>query len=338
MNRLPERDHRLDFIKGSCVLFMVLYHVVSMASAVYGAKPVLNRLRFVHASFLFISGWLVGSYYASRVASGQAGPLAVYRRLVIRGLKLCGLFLLLNVAVYVSGMGYSFATLRQLDSVGEVLWLLFVEPRGSLMAGEVLWEIGLFLVVIAPLIVLLPIWCFCLIGAVLWIAGLWGHVPFFLCIGTFGILAGWHLRSDHWDKVLRNKFVGAACVITWLLYLVFVLPIIRISSQVPLLAVVISVGEILLWFTIFIIVFHSRVLSGAGRCCECYGKYTLVAYCCQLIIARVIANAYQPESFIVYCGVAMIINVLAMHWVLRSIDVARKRSWIVDHSYRAIFA
>jgi hypothetical protein len=335
MGKALHRDDRLDYLKGSCVLVMVVYHVVSMAAAYYRVEPVLSRLHFIHAGFLFISGTLVGGYYTARLAAGQAAT--VYWRLVLRGLKLCGVFLLLNVAVYASGMGYSFAQLRQIDSGGEVLRMLLLQPRGSLMAGEILWEIGLFLAVIAPLIVLLPMWCFYGIAVALWLAGLWGHIPFFLSIGTLGILTGWYLRDRDYGRVFQSKYVGTTVVGVWLLYLVYVVPVIQISIRIPTTAVAIATAEIILWLSLFTLLYQSRILRSADKYCRLYGKYTLVAYCLQLGTARVVAHVFHPEDFLLYCAAATVINVVAMHWVLRTIDAARGRSWIIDRGYRTVF-
>jgi hypothetical protein len=336
MDRVLQRDHRLDYLKGSCVLIMVLYHIMSMAVVRYNVDPVLSRLHFIHASFLFLSGVLVGQYYAVRVAEGQA--VAVCRRLVIRGLRLCCLFLVLNVTVYASGMGYSLAELHQLDSVGEVARMLFLHPRGSLMAGEILWEIGLFLAAIAPLIALLPIRYFCLVGVALWIAGFWGRIPFFLSIGTWGILSGWYLRNRDYGKILRSRPIVAACIGIWLLYLVYVVQVVQISKQIPLLAMPLSMVEILSWFALFLIFHQSQVLPLVGRYCGFYGRYTLVAYCFQLILARVVAKAFHPDDFPSYFVIALVVYLLAMHWVLRAIDWAREKNWLVDHTYKVIFA
>jgi hypothetical protein len=336
MDKILKRDQQLDYIKGNCVLIMLLYHVMSMAVAYYDVEPMLRRLNFIHASFLFISGWLVGSYYAAKVTDGQAK--AVYRRLLVRGLKLCCLFLVINIAMYVLGMGYSVARLREVGSVGKLLRILFLQPRGNLMAGEILWEIGLFLAVIAPIIALQRIWIFYPIGALLWIAGLWGVIPFFMSIGTLGIIAGWHLRNKEYGKVLRNKFVCVAFIGVWLLYLIYVLPVTKIGVMIPQLSIAIWMIEIVLWFAIFIILFQSKILPFLDKYFNFWGNYTLMAYCSQLVIARVITKVFHPDDFIVYCCVALVLNILAMHWVLRVIDLARRKSWIINNGYKLVFA
>lgn len=335
-DKILQRDHQLDYIKGSCVLIMLLYHVISMAATYYDVGPMLRRLNFIHASFLFISGWLVGSYYSHKVSNGQV--IAVYWRLSVRGLKLCGLFLVINFAMYTANIGYSFSKLSEIGSVSETLEIFFLRPRGSLMAGEILWEIGLFLTLITPIITLQRIWLFYPIALALWIAGLWMVIPFFMSIGTLGIIAGWHLRNKEYSKLFRNKFVAVAFIAIWLLYLIYVLPVTQISRMIPQLAVVISIAEIVLWFAIFIILFKSKIIPFLDKYFEFWGNYTLVAYCSQLVIARVITKVFHPDDFIVYCCVALVLNILVMHWVLRVIDFARKKNRIINSGYKLVFA
>jgi len=239
---------------------------------------------------------------------------------------------------YNLNIGYSFTKLSRIGSVEEILNILFLRTRGSLMAGEILWYIGLFLVVIAPLIALLPIWLFYPIGAVLWIAGLWGVIPSFMSIGTLGIIAGWYLRDKDYSKIFRNKCVALLFIALWLLYQMYVLPITQISRMVPLLAVLIWMAEIMLWSGIFIILCQSKILFFLDKYFIFWGHYTLMAYCSKLVIARVITSVFHPENLFMYLCVAPVPNILAMHWVLCLIDMARRKNWIVNSSYKLLFA
>ena len=331
-----KRDLQLDYVKVSCVLIMLLYHVMSMAARHYEVEPFLLRLKFIHASFLFISGWLVGSYYATKVSDGQ--PITVYWRFVTRGLKLCGLFVIINIVMYTSNIGYSFSKLGGISSIREALKILFLRLSGSLMAGEILWEIGLFLILIAPIIALQRIWLFYLIAGVLWIAGLWGVIPFIMSIGTLGIIAGWHLRNKEYGKALKNKFVIVTFIFIWLLYLIYVPPMTKIVRMIPLSAVVFWVAEIVLWFVIFIILFQSKLLSFLDKYFIFWGHYTLMAYCSQLVIARLITTVFSPENFFLYFCVALVLNILAMHLVLCSIDLIRRKNRIINNGYELVFA
>src|SRR5882762_8390224 len=87
----PARIPALDFTKGALVLIMVLYHWINYF---YGAHD--NRyLRFLTPSFIFISGFIISNVYLSKY--GISDP-QLSKRLIQRGLKILGVFLLLNLS------------------------------------------------------------------------------------------------------------------------------------------------------------------------------------------------------------------------------------------------
>ena len=80
----------LDFTKGALVLIMVLYHWIN-----YFLGPHDNRyLRFLTPSFIFISGFIISNIYLSKY--GIADP-HLPKRLIERGLKILGVFIVLNL-------------------------------------------------------------------------------------------------------------------------------------------------------------------------------------------------------------------------------------------------
>ena len=87
-----DRNHALDFTKGVLVLFMILYHWINYFVGIGGS--VFTYLRFIPPSFIFIAGFLIAHVYPAKY--GLNGS-RVYKRLIIRGLKLLALFTLLNV-------------------------------------------------------------------------------------------------------------------------------------------------------------------------------------------------------------------------------------------------
>ena len=87
-----DRNHALDFTKGTLILFMILYHWINYFVGIGG--PVFTYLRFIPPSFIFITGFLIVNVYPAKY--GFSGPKA-YKRLIIRGLKLLVLFTLLNL-------------------------------------------------------------------------------------------------------------------------------------------------------------------------------------------------------------------------------------------------
>src|SRR5258708_615613 len=91
-SRKPQRIAALDFTKGALVLIMVVYHWLN-----YFYRPqgdVYKYLRFLTPSFIFITGFLVSNVYLSKY--GVTDP-RLPRRLIQRGLKILGVFVVLNV-------------------------------------------------------------------------------------------------------------------------------------------------------------------------------------------------------------------------------------------------
>lgn len=98
-----DRNPALDFSKGVLVLFMVLYHWINYFVGVQGS--VYTYLRFIPPSFIFITGFLIANVYPARYGFDGA---PIYRRLIVRGMKLLLLFILLNVAAnLVFGRSYN---------------------------------------------------------------------------------------------------------------------------------------------------------------------------------------------------------------------------------------
>lgn len=108
--------------------------------------------------------------------------------------------------------------------------------------------------------------------------------------------------------------------------------------MIPPLAMAIWMLEIALWFVIFIILLQSKILPFLDKYLIFWGNYTLMAYCSQLVIARMITTVFHPKNFILYFCVASMLNILVMHCVLCLIDLIRRKSWIIDSGYKLVFA
>ncbi|MCS6316237.1 MAG: hypothetical protein H8K05_00330, partial [Nitrospira sp.] len=86
------RNPALDFTKGVLLLFMVLYHWINYFVDVQGFF--YTYLRFITPSFIFITGFLLANVYPDRYGFDSS---QIFRRLLLRGMKLLLLFVLLNV-------------------------------------------------------------------------------------------------------------------------------------------------------------------------------------------------------------------------------------------------
>src|SRR6187399_3095901 len=90
------RIDALDWVKGALVVFMVVYHAMGYSRF----RPLsFEYLGFLPASFIFITGFVVGQIYAARYNLQSWKP---YLRLMTRGLKLLVLFTLLNLAWFIA--------------------------------------------------------------------------------------------------------------------------------------------------------------------------------------------------------------------------------------------
>src|SRR5262249_20409824 len=82
----------VDFVKGALVLVMVLYHWLNyFVGLQWGGY---RYLRFLTPSFIFITGFIVSYVYLSKYRYDD--PL-LRLRLWLRGLKLLGVFVVLNI-------------------------------------------------------------------------------------------------------------------------------------------------------------------------------------------------------------------------------------------------
>lgn len=83
-----------DFTKGALVLFMVLFHWLNYFYGPYG--EIYKYLRFLTPSFIFIAGFLISYVHFAKY---EVGSSKLSKRLALRGIKLIGLFVALNVLV-----------------------------------------------------------------------------------------------------------------------------------------------------------------------------------------------------------------------------------------------
>jgi len=97
LENLSLRNCGLDFTKGALVLLMILYH---WSNFIWGPISRFNDiLRFLTPSFIFLTGWIVSAYYPAKYGAANR---RLHIRLVIRGLKLLGLFTLLNLFLLIA--------------------------------------------------------------------------------------------------------------------------------------------------------------------------------------------------------------------------------------------
>jgi hypothetical protein len=116
------RNNALDFVKGLLVLGMFIYH----ANVLFGANSQFTSfingtiLDFISGSYVFISGLIVSLYYREKF---QNDKVATTRRLWVRGGKIIGVFVALNLIILIlnifpSDRTYTWSTLIDVFGVG----------------------------------------------------------------------------------------------------------------------------------------------------------------------------------------------------------------------------
>lgn len=110
---MSERDLNLDFVKGVLVIVMVIYHVMDYLSTA-GPRE-FGYVRFVSGSFIFVSGYIIATFYEERYRRNRA---ETSKRLFIRGVKLLIIFTAMNVLINLTGFAN---TRKPLANIGQYL-------------------------------------------------------------------------------------------------------------------------------------------------------------------------------------------------------------------------
>lgn len=97
---MHSRDLALDFAKGALVVFMVIYHAMSILST--AGPEDFQHIRFVSGSFIFLSGYVVARFHFDRFLADRRGTTSW---LLQRGCKLVLLFTALNLLIPLTGIG-----------------------------------------------------------------------------------------------------------------------------------------------------------------------------------------------------------------------------------------
>lgn len=320
-----QRNAALDFVKGSLVVIMVLYHWLNYFVGLdWGGY---RYLRFLTPSFIFITGFLISHVY---LATYDRDRSRVRNRLVQRGVRLLLLFAALNLVAGVALQGRSGGTER-------ASWEAILVTGNGSAAFSILVPIGYFLILAPGVLALsrragVPLAAFAG-AAVCATIGLSlanadnGHLEM-LSIALVGLAAG-TADISRIDTVVRRP---APLVLAYGMYVAaitvfnvpFVFQVIGVSLSVLLLY---AIGRA--W----------RSPAGLHRSVVELGKYSLFAYVAQIAALQVLRRGLHgrelagPELAIPFV-VGLLMTVLAV----QAMALVRQRSTIADSIYRAVFA
>jgi hypothetical protein len=325
----------LDFTKGALVLIMVLYHWINYF---YGSQD--NRyLRFLTPSFIFITGFLISNVYISKY--GISDP-QLPKRLIQRGLKILGVFVLLNLTRSVLSPGGSpeqssfYSSLRSLVDV-YLVGSVGGGGQAKAIAFFILVPISYLLILSALLLAVAKVYRYtfhvvCLLFllgiVILDFKGLASPNLELLTIGLLGVIAG-YAPIEQVNAIVRHPYLlGVA-------YLCYLGAITRWNVIYPLQIV----GVYLSLMIIYLVGLSSGQPGRVRNLFVLLGKYSLFGYIAQIAILqflRAVLSHIDSET-----AVRAMSFVLAFALTIISVEVvhrARAQSSTLDTVYKAVFA
>lgn len=333
-NRIPA----FDFTKGTLVLFMVLYHWLNYF---YGPEGrIYTYLRFLTPSFIFITGFLISHVLLSRYGIGNS---RLPSRLFLRGLKLLGVFVGLNLAiVFLSTHSAVRSTLEERLSWANLNAIfvsgnVYVDRTSKAASFTILVPIGYLLMISAFLLIVCQFFKYsfhivCGLGLLcILILGLYGiHIVNLehLTIGLLGVVCGYA------SEVEISKFVSHPYAVA-LAYCVYLGAI--AVWDVPFFLRI--VGVFLTVTLIYIVGAKSGEPRGLRRHIVVLGKYSLFGYISQIAILQALHRALrQTETSVGVLVVSFVAGFALTMISVELVDRIRPKSAAVDRLYRAVFA
>jgi hypothetical protein len=328
VSRRPARIDALDWTKGSLIICMVIYHGINYSAF----RPLAFKfLAFLPPSFILITGFLVGQVYAAKYDLDTWKP---YLRLATRGLKLLAVFAVLNFARCVA---LEHSLLGGANEFAIRASSIFITGNGREGIFEVLLPIAYFLL-LAPVL--------------LWLrARASGSITgcavalFLLCVALEG--SGNEMKNLDFISV---GFIGMALGLIpmptinrlatkWapilLLYVAY-----RLCSyffgdtySVQIFAAIASV------LLLYCCALHLRMDGWFGRQTVVLGQYSLLGYLVQIAVlqgvVKVLGGRPQHVAGVV---VVCVLTAIATWIIVRTVHHFRRKSRMVDISYKSVFA
>lgn len=323
---MPDRDSRLDFLRGFLVMVMVVYHAMNYFSA---SRPeYYGYLRFVNGAFVFLSGYAIALFRGSD--SDGLGAVGA-RKLALRGLRLLLLFTTLNLLIGLLGLtsykSVEFSLARFFSSAYEV----YVTGHSDAMAFRILVPIA-YVIALSPLYLYWPaltrsanVLTWAAAAAYTLLVEPVAPNTFFMLVGLTGLSLG----------LETSRYVSASTM--------------RLSASIAIFVVAVSLMDRLsgnvLAYCIGIAAVLKVVYDGAGRLnlarttpslIGLTGRYSLFSYIAQIgilhLLNRLIAppNAFGPIELVGVCLVTAILLVTLCAVVAR----LRRHSRWVDIAYK----
>jgi peptidoglycan/LPS O-acetylase OafA/YrhL len=327
LTKKSKRIPALDFTKGALVLIMVLYHWMNYFVRADGS--VYKYLRFLTPSFIFITGFLISQVY---LAKYKASDLAVPGRLFLRGCKLLGIVLCLNM-VHSTARVEAFEAQAGGWSTGDIVaaYLVGIAP----VAFSVLVPIAYLLILSSSLLIVSGYYrniyhvvsAVCVACAlVLELKGIESGYLQLFSVGMLGISVGYVPI----DRI--NGFVKRPLAI-FVLYLAYLAAITLWDDAyfLQIVGVCLSLA-ILYWIGL------EDEASRIRKVVILLGQYSLFAYIGQILVLQILRRGLGSSGTSMgVSGLAFCACVACTILSVEVLDRARIRIVAVNKAYTAVF-
>jgi peptidoglycan/LPS O-acetylase OafA/YrhL len=324
------RDLPLDFVKGMLVIVMVIYHVMNIFST--ASAEAYGYIRFVSGSFIFISGYIISTFYEQKFQKDRIGTS---ERLVARGLKLLLIFTILNILIHLTGFGNPDKTEIGMQKYLNNLLTIYILGDSRYASFQILIPIS-YLLILSPvflllhesrkfltLVSLMVAFCFSFLDIKSFNIG-------FVIIGIIGISIGMVMNKLEVSFVIKSRPIIFSCL----------LPCIYLMGYMDRNVMTYSIGIMIVIKLFYDIGKTAELGNHINKAIILFGQYSLLCYIVQIIflqgLFRVLSRdrgelGYEIISIIIIANIFL----LALCFVLRFL---RNQYRIMDNSYRFVFS
>lgn len=327
---MNSRDLNLDFVKGFLVFAMIIYHTFNyFSTAGYLAT---QYVRFSTGAFIFISGFLVATYYKKKYNFNKK---AVCKRLIIRGIKLLLIFLVINLLISAIGLESHKNIHYDLDRFLDNLGTVFLTGNTNLFVFPILVPIS-YALILSPLFLFFQEWkrSMIVITALIVSAYLIIDINVFnlygLIIGIIAMVIG--LLQD--SKKLYYSIKSTALIVGLFCLCIFLMKYFDRNVLTYTIGILIILK---------LVYDFSKTRNPTNSFCKIFalwGQYPLVCYLSQIFFLQIIHRSVFRSRYDMDYKVLLIILITCVFlFVLcKTLALLRNRYTLIDKSYKLIFS
>lgn len=328
--RSSSRDLCLDFVKGLLVIVMVIYHIMNYFST---ASPEdYGYVRFVSGSFIFISGYIVATFYEKKYRIDRNGTS---KRLLIRGVKLLIIFTALNILINLTAIGNPNKAPLGVQQYLSNLTAIYTSGNTKFVAFQILLPIS-YLLMLSPVVLFLHGFKKVLIITTLLIAFCFSFLNIdstnldLGIVGLIGFSIGMVINGLEGSFFIKHRSI----IFAWLLICIFLMR--YLSTNI----LAYSIG-IMIFLKLFYD-FGKTVNLGnqISQVIILFGQYTLVCYIMQIVflqgLLRILPRqgwgfGYETISIFIFANIFLLILCFLLRFF-------RDRYMFIDKSYKFVFS